>query len=51
VRIKSLQKELEQANEDKTEAADALRHSERRISDVNRSLRELERDRKNWSKP
>ena len=41
-RIKTLQEELEQTSEDKTEVADALRHSERRISDVNRGLRNLE---------
>lgn len=40
-RIKTLQEELDQTNEDKSEAADALKHSERRISDVNRGLREL----------
>lgn len=41
-RIKALQEELEQANEDKSEVSDALKHSERRISDVNRGLRDLE---------
>ena len=41
-RIKALQDELEQTNEDKSEVTDALKHSERRISDVNRGLRELE---------
>jgi murein hydrolase activator len=41
-RIKALQEDLEQANEDKSEVADALKHSERRISDVNRGLRDLE---------
>lgn len=41
-RIQALQEELEQSNEDKTEVTDALKHSERRISDVNRGLRELE---------
>lgn len=41
-RIKALQEELEQTNEDKSEVTDALKHSERRISDVNRSLRDLE---------
>jgi septal ring factor EnvC (AmiA/AmiB activator) len=40
-RIQALQAELEQATEGRTEAADALRHSERRISDVNRDLRRL----------
>lgn len=41
-RIKALQEDLEQANEDKSEVADELKHSERRISDVNRGLRNLE---------
>jgi septal ring factor EnvC (AmiA/AmiB activator) len=41
-RIKTLQEELEQTNEDKSEVTDALKHSERRISDVNRGLRELD---------
>ncbi len=41
-RIQALQEELEQSNEDKSEVTDALKHSERRISDVNRGLRELE---------
>jgi murein hydrolase activator len=41
-RIQSLQEELEQANEDRGEVADALKKSERRISDVNRGLRNLE---------
>lgn len=41
-RIQALQKEVEQASENRSEAADALKKSERRISDVNRSLRELE---------
>ena len=41
-RIQSLQQELEQASEDRSEAADALKKSERGISDVNRSLRHLE---------
>lgn len=40
-RIKALQEEIEQATESRTEAADALKHSERRISDVNRGLRRL----------
>lgn len=40
-RIKALQEEIEQATEGRSEAADALRHSERRISDVNRGLRQL----------
>lgn len=41
-RIQSLQEELEQTSEDRSEAADALKKSERRISDVNRGLRDLE---------
>jgi septal ring factor EnvC (AmiA/AmiB activator) len=41
-RIQSLQEELEQAHEDRSEVADALKKSERRISDVNRGLRDLE---------
>lgn len=41
-RIDQLKKEIEQAKEDRTEAADSLKKSERRISDVNRSLRELD---------
>jgi septal ring factor EnvC (AmiA/AmiB activator) len=41
-RILALQEELEQTNEDKSEVTDALKHSERRISDANRGLRELE---------
>lgn len=49
-RIKALQEELEQTNEDKSEAADALKHSERRISDVNRGLRELESRQRKLSK-
>lgn len=40
-RIQALQEELEQANEDRSEVADALKKSERRISDVNRGLRDL----------
>ena len=40
-RIKALQEEIEQATESRSEAADALKHSERRISDVNRGLRRL----------
>ncbi len=49
-RIKALQEELEQTNEDKSEAADALKHSERRISDVNRGLRDLESRQRKLSK-
>ena len=41
-RIEALQQELEQASEDRAEAADGLKTSERRISDVARSLRDLE---------
>lgn len=41
-RIQALQREVEQASENRNEAADALKKSERRISDVNRSLRKLE---------
>ncbi|OYY94765.1 MAG: hypothetical protein B7Y41_04115 [Hydrogenophilales bacterium 28-61-23] len=41
-RIQALQEELEQASEDKSEVTDALKNSERRISDVNRGLRDLE---------
>ena len=41
-RIQTLQEELEQTSEDKTEVTDALKTSERRISDVNRGLRDLE---------
>jgi len=42
-RIEKLQKELEGAEEFKTEAADALKASERAISDSNRQLYELAR--------
>lgn len=41
-RIEALQHELEQASEDRAEAADGLKQSESRISDVTRSLRDLE---------
>ena len=41
-RIQALQEEMELTNEDKSEVTDALKHSERRISDVNRGLRDLE---------
>lgn len=41
-RIEALQQELEQASEDRAEAADGLKKSERRISDVTRGLRQLE---------
>jgi murein hydrolase activator len=41
-RIEALQQELDQASEDRAEAADGLKKSERRISDVARSLRDLE---------
>ena len=40
-RIQALQRELEQASEDRSGAADALKKSERRISEVNRGLRDL----------
>ncbi len=40
-RIERLQQELEQSAEDHNEAADSLRYSERRISEVRRGLREL----------
>lgn len=42
-RIERLKEELEQSAEDRSEAADSLRHSERRISEVNRNLRDLRR--------
>lgn len=41
-RIEALQQDMEQASEDRTEAADGLKKSERRISNVARSLRDLE---------
>jgi septal ring factor EnvC (AmiA/AmiB activator) len=41
-RIQALQQELEQASEDRSEVADALKKSERRISEVNRGLRDLD---------
>ena len=41
-RIEALRQEMEQASEDRAEAADGLKNSERRISDVARSLRALE---------
>jgi septal ring factor EnvC (AmiA/AmiB activator) len=37
-----LKEELEQSSEDRSEAADSLKHSERRISEVKRGLRELQ---------
>jgi septal ring factor EnvC (AmiA/AmiB activator) len=40
-RIQALRDELEQANEDRSQVADALKTSERRISDINRGLRDL----------
>ena len=40
-RIDRLQKQLSESEESRTEAADALRHSERAISNVNRKLFEL----------
>lgn len=42
-RISVLQQQLEKSTEHKAEAADALRHSERAISDSNRRLSELTR--------
>jgi septal ring factor EnvC (AmiA/AmiB activator) len=44
--IEALQKGLEKSEENKTEAADALRASERAISKANRTLFELANDRK-----
>lgn len=44
--IEALQKGLEKSEENKTEAADALRKSERAISKANRKLFELTNDRK-----
>lgn len=41
-RIEALQQDLEQASEDRAEAADGLKKSERSISNVARSLRDLE---------
>lgn len=41
-RIEALQQELDQASEDRAEAADGLKKSESRISDVTRGLRDLE---------
>ncbi len=41
-RIEALKQELEHASEDRAEAADGLKESESRISDVARSLRQLE---------
>lgn len=40
-KIERLKEELEQAAEDRSETADSLKKSERRISEVNRGLREL----------
>jgi septal ring factor EnvC (AmiA/AmiB activator) len=40
-RIERLKEELEQSTEDRSEAADSLKHSERRISEVKRGLRDL----------
>lgn len=48
-RIQALQKEVEQASETRSEAADALKKSERRISDVNRGLRQLEQRQRELS--
>jgi len=41
-RIQALQAELEQTHEDQSEVTDALKESERSISDTNRGLRNLE---------
>ena len=49
-RIQALQKEVERASEDRSEAADALKKSERSISTMNRSLRELEFKQRELSK-
>ena len=49
-RIQSLQEELEQTNEDRSEVADALKKSERRISDINRGLRELDSRQRHLSR-
>jgi septal ring factor EnvC (AmiA/AmiB activator) len=49
-RIQALQQEVEQASESRSEAADALKKSERRISDVNRGLRQLEQRQRELSK-
>lgn len=43
-RIAQLREEVERAAEDRKEAADVLRASERRISEVNRSLHDLGKD-------
>jgi septal ring factor EnvC (AmiA/AmiB activator) len=48
--IEALQKKLEKTEEGKTEAADALRKSERAISKANRRLFELNNDRKKFDK-
>lgn len=45
-RIERLKEELEQASGEHAEAADALKTSEQRISQVNRSILELSRDEK-----
>ena len=48
--IEALQKRLEKTEENRTEAADALRKSERAISKANRKLFELNNDRKKFDK-
>lgn len=48
-KIQALQREVEQATEDRSEAADALKKSERSISDLNRSLRQLEQRQRELS--
>ena len=45
-RIEALQKELASKEESKSEAADALRESERAISNANRKLAELGREQR-----
>lgn len=49
-RIQALQRELEQASEDRSGAADALRKSERSISNVNRGLRDLAQRQRDLSR-
>lgn len=49
-RIQALQRELEQASEDRSGAADALRKSERSISNVNRGLRNLAQRQRDLSR-
>ena len=49
-RIQALQRELEQASENRSEAADALKKSERSISNMTRGLRELAQRQRNLSR-